>query len=413
VPLLAACGARAGEAARPLKLEKVWQERLTVPYETLPGRVRVVGDSVVLVDGTGTATGRVVCFNAADGAKTWVIDGRKPMSVPGVVGDGWVCVVGPAFLGLGGKPVQRPTVQVADGILPVSYAAAPQGATTSGVVGVDVRTGDPVWGSRSVPSASTDRTMVTAVADTVVLATVSAPFGPYFPDRAHPPTTIALDAKTGAELWRASDVVGLSGDGRSVVVAKRTSADWLPEVRDAQTGEVRWTGNVRLVGAIDHEGTAVDHTVLRPHDKGVIQVVQLSTGKQIEFKNQSVTPMPMASDPPLLVWDSGSDWWAKGPNGFVTQTLPKGSPAKGKYRHHGVEFQGAYGVGPYLWGHTRDLQNADPEDSEFQGVIAVDRTGAACTPAMRDATELAHVSQDWLVVARRQGYAEVHRISPA
>ncbi|MEU4196236.1 hypothetical protein AB0E69_30315 [Kribbella sp. NPDC026611] len=410
VPLVAACANAADKAAPKLKLEKVWQERLTVPADRLPGRARIVGDSVLLADGTGTETGRVVCFGAADGTKAWVIDGGRPMSVPGV-GDGWICVVGPAFLGYSSKPVQRPTVQVAEGILPVAYAAAPKGATTSGVAGVDVRTGDPVWGYRAMSTASTDRTMVTAVAESVVLATVSAPFGPFFPDRTHRPTTIALDAKTGAELWRATDVVGLSGDGNSVVVAKRTSAEWLPEVRDARTGEVRWTGTVRLVGAIDHEGTAADHTVLCPTDKGVVQVVRLSTGKQLKFESDEI-PAAVASDPPLLVWDSGMNWWAKGPNGFVTQTLPKGSPTKGRHRHHGITFYGAYGVGPYIWGRTQTYRGSDPEDTQFEGLIALDRTGAACTPAMRKAEQLAHVSRDWLVVGLN-GYAQVYRISPA
>jgi outer membrane protein assembly factor BamB len=408
-PMLAACSKVADEAAPKLKVEEVWRERLIVPYEALPGRARVVGDSVVVVDGTGTETGRVVCFNAADGAKSWVIDGTKPMVVPGV-GEGWVCVVGPAFLGLDSKPVQRPTVRVAGGILPVSFAGAPKGATTSGVVGVDVRTGEPVWGYQA-PATSTDRTMVTAVAGSVVLATQSVPFGPYFPDRAHPPTTIALDTESGQELWRAADVVGLSGDGDSVVVARRTTGDWLPEVRDARTGQVRWSGTVRLVGAIDHLGTAADHVVLRPHEKGVV-VVRLSTGKQLEFDGEDSSPMVMASDPPLLVWDGGDSWWAKGPNGFVTQTLPKGSPTKGKHRHHGVEFHGAYGVGPYLWGKTRTTLSSDPQDAAFEGVVAVDRTGAACSPVLRSAVELADVSRNWLVVSQK-GYVEVHRISAA
>ena len=410
-PVVAGCAKTADQAAPRLKIEKVWQVPLAVPYEALVGRARIVGDSVVVVDGTGTETGRVVCFGAADGSKKWAIDGRRAMSVPGV-GEGWLCVVGPAFLGYVSKPVQRPTVRVAGDVLPVSYAGAPKGATTSGVVGVDVRTGQPVWGFTAMPVVSTDRTMVTAVAESVVLATVSAPFGPFFPDRAHQPTTIAVDAKSGQELWRAKDLVGLSGDGNSVLVAKRTTTEWFPEVRDARTGEVRWTGDVRLVGAVDHEGTAADHVVLQPTDKGVVQVVRLSTGKQLKFDVTDEIPMVMASDPPLLVWDSGGSWVAKGPNGFVTQTLPDGSPTKGKHRHHGVSFTGTYGVGPYLWGRTKTTLGSHPEDSAFEGLVVVDRTGALCAPALRGGYELADVSRDWLVVSQK-GFAQLHRISPA
>jgi outer membrane protein assembly factor BamB len=145
-PLLVACAKTADEAAPKLRLEKVWQERLVTPWRALPGRARVVGDAVVLVDGTGTEKARVCCFNAADGVKKWVIDGTKSMAVPGL-GDVWVCV-GPGFLGDSPTLVQRPAVRVVGDVLPVSVAAAPKGATTSGVVGVDVRTGEPVWGFR-------------------------------------------------------------------------------------------------------------------------------------------------------------------------------------------------------------------------------------------------------------------------
>src|SRR5262249_11611251 len=61
VPVVAGCGATADRAAPRLKVEKVWQVPLTVPYDALVGRARIVGDSVVVVDGTGTETGRVMC----------------------------------------------------------------------------------------------------------------------------------------------------------------------------------------------------------------------------------------------------------------------------------------------------------------------------------------------------------------
>lgn len=377
-------------------------------WEALPGRVRVVGDAVVVVDGTGTETARVCCFNAADGAKKWVIDGRGPMSVPGM-GAVWVCVVGPGFLGNSPTLVQQPTVRTAGDVLPVSVASAPKGAATSGVVGLDVRTGDPVWGFRVVAAPSTDRTMVTAVAESVVLATVSAPFGPGWPDKAHAPTTIALDAKTGDELWRDADAVGVSGDGNSVVVAKRTAASWHLEVRDARTGTVRWTGTHQSRGPHEHRGTAADHTVLKHADRKDLDLIRLSDGKPLEFDTES-TPNVVASDPPLLVWDGGPQWWAKGPNGFVTQTLPKGSPTKGKHRPKGLEFTPEYGVGPYIWGEYSGTQESEAND-HLVGTTAVDRTGAPCSPNLR-AGYLADVSEKTLVIAW-QGNIEVHRIAPA
>lgn len=379
------------------------------PGAAMPGRVQVVGDAVVMVDGTGTANARVCCFNAADGALKWMIDGKKPIAVP-ELGAVWVCAVGPGFLGNVAEMVQRPAVRVAGDVLPVSVASAPSGTTTSGVVGVDVRTGDPVWGFRAVATPSAERTMVTAVAESVVLATVSTPFGPGWPTTAQSPTTIALDAKTGAELWRAADAVGVSGDGNSVVVARRTAPFWHMEVRDARTGKARWTGTHQSRGPHEHETTAGDHTVLKHADRTDVDVIRLSDGEPIAFDTDTV-PKVVASDPPLLVWDNGVAWWAKGPNGFVTQALPKGSPAKGKHRPKGLDFRAAYGVGPYIWGLLGDTQQTDKEDYYLVGTIAVDRTGAPCSPSLKGVA-LADVSDKWLVVGRA-GYVEVHRITPA
>ncbi|WP_410789284.1 hypothetical protein [Kribbella sp. C-35] len=256
---------------------------------------------------------------------------------------------------------------------------------------------------------SNERTMVTAVAESVVLATVSTPFGPGWPTRAQTPTTIALDAKTGDELWRDVDVVGVSGDGNSVVVAKRTAASWQMEVRDARTGKARWTGTHQSRGPHEHKGTAADHTVLQHADRTDIDVIRLSDGEPLVLDTDSV-PNVVASDPPLLVWDNGVAWWAKGPNGFVTQALPKGSPTKGKHRPKGLEFKAAYGVGPHIWGVYGDTQESEKND-HLVGTIAVDRTGAPCSPNL-PGVALADVSEKWLAVGRA-GYVEVHRITPA
>ncbi|TCC04253.1 PQQ-binding-like beta-propeller repeat protein [Kribbella soli] len=409
MPLLAACGETADKPAPKLKLEKVWQERVVTPGPAMPGRVQLVGDTVVMVDGTGTENARVCCFSAPDGALKWVIDGKKPFAVPELEAV-WVCAVGPGFLGNVAELVQRPAVRAAGDILPISVASAPRGTATSGVVGVDVRTGDPVWGFRAVATPSNERTMVTAVSESVVLATVSTPFGPGWPTSAQSPTTIALDAKTGDELWRAVDVVGVSGDGNSVVVAKRTPSGWNMEVRDARIGTARWTGTHQSRGPHEHEGTAGDHTVLQHADRTDVDVIRLSDGEPLAFDTDTV-PTVVASDPPLLVWDNGVAWWAKGPNGFVTQALPKGSPTKGKHRPKGLEFRAAYGVGPYIWGILGDTQQTDKNDYYLVGTIAVDRTGAPCSPSL-PGIALADVSDKWLV-AGRGGYVEVHRITPA
>ncbi|WP_329005421.1 PQQ-like beta-propeller repeat protein [Kribbella sp. NBC_00709] len=407
-PLLVACSKTADKAAPKLKLEKVWQEPVVTPWVAVPGRVRLVGDAVVVADGTGTANARVACFNAADGAKKWVMDGTKPVSAP-ELGDVWVSVVGPGFLGYSSTLIQGPTVRAAGDILPVPVASAPKGAAASGVVGIDVRTGNPVWGFRAGATPSTDRTMVTAVAESVVLATVSAPFGPGWPDKTRPPTTIALDAKTGDELWRDADAIGVSGDGNSVVVVKRTAASWHMEVRDARTGKARWTGTHQSRGPYEHRGTAADHTVLKHADRKDLDLIRLSDGKPLDYGTDA-TPNVVASDPPLLVWDSGVAWWAKGPNGFVTQTLPKGSPTKGKHRPKGLEFTAAYGVGPYIWGDYGTTQESEDNDY-LAGTVAVDRTGAPCSPNLQGVM-LADVSENWLVVARKD-HIELHRVTTA
>ncbi|MEV5964526.1 PQQ-binding-like beta-propeller repeat protein [Kribbella sp. NPDC051952] len=407
-PLLVGCTKTADKVAPKLRLEKVWQERVVTPWAAMPGRVRLVGDALVVVDGTGTEGARVCSFTAADGAKKWVIDGKGPISVPGV-GSAWLCVVGPGYLGNTTTLVQRPAVRTAGDILPVSFASAPKGTTTSGVVGVDVRTGEPVWGFRAVATPSTKRTMVTAVAESVVLATVSASFGPGWPGPTQSPTTIALDAKTGEELWREAEVIGVSGDGNSVVVVRRTAGSWHMEVRDARTGKARWTGTHQSRGPYEHQDTAADHTVLQHADRTDVDVVRLSDGKPLEFDTDT-TPDVVASNPPLLVWDNGVAWWAKGPNGFVTRTLPKGPPTKGKHRPKGLEFRAAYGVGPYIWGDYRTTQESNKNDN-LAGTIAVDRTGAPCSPNIKYGY-LADVSETSLVIGWNDSI-EVHRITTA
>ncbi|WP_405059230.1 PQQ-like beta-propeller repeat protein [Kribbella sp. NBC_01505] len=392
-----------------LKLAKAWQEPLVTPGEALPGRARIFGDSVVVADGTGTGKVRLVCFGAADGVRRWTLDGSKAVELPGV-GSGWLSIVGPAQY-FSPITIQNPGVRVAGNVIPIPYATAPKGVTTSGVIGVDATTGEPAWTFAATPSPTADRTMVTAVANSVVLATVSAPYGPHFP--ATSPTTIAVDAKTGTELWRETGLTGLSGDGDSVVVAHRTanSATWLPEVRDARSGKVRWAGTKAMGGPYEHSGTAADFVLLNPGSRQM-ELVRLSTGEQLDVPETTVRPHLLGTEPPLLVWDSGMSWWAKGPNGFVTQTLPKGRAAKGKSRPGTLTFRPALGIGPYLWGELQTKQGTKKEDVQFSGTVAVDRTGALCSFPMQDGAAIADVSHDWLVLGLKDHLA-VHRISPA
>lgn len=403
-PLLVACSKSARDGAPEVRLEAAWRVPVRTRIEGLPGRVRVVGDSVVLVDGTGVEKVRVACFNAADGKQVWQIDDAEQLSVPGV-GAVRLCVVG---RGVYESPdvIQEPTVGCAGDVLPISFVADRNAKTSSGIVGVDVHDGRAVWGFRAVSNVSTDRTMVTAVAGSVVLATVSAPYGPDWPERR--PTTIALDARSGRELWRGDGVIGLAGDGESVVVAKATDGGWRPEVRDARSGTPRWTGKHSIDGPYQHVATVADHTVLSTKDRRVTDIVRLSTGTQLDFEADA-PPGLVASNPPMLVWDSGVAWWAKGPNGFVTQTLPKGPPTKGKKRPKGLEFHALYGAGPYIWGEYKTTQESGDHD-DLAGTIAVDRTGRPRS-ATQPGAVLADVSERWLVVGKK-GYVEVQRITP-
>jgi hypothetical protein len=90
--------------------------------------------------------------------------------------------------------------------------------------------------------------------------------------------------------------------------------------------------------------------------------------------------------------------------------LPEGSPTKGKHRPKGLEFTAKYGVGPYIWGEYSGTQESEAND-HLVGTIAVDRTGAPCSPNLQ-AGYLADVSDKTLVIAW-QGNIEVHRIAPA
>jgi hypothetical protein len=102
-------------------------------------------------------------------------------------------------------------------------------------------------------------------------------------------------------------------------------------------------------------------------------------------------------------------WWAKGPNGFVTQTLPKGSPTKGKSRPKGLEFEAMYGAGPHIWGRYKTTQESREHD-DLAGIVAVDRTGQPRSGS-QPGVVLADVSEKWLVVGKN-GYVEVQRITP-
>ncbi len=95
-----------------------------------------------------------------------------------------------------GGPITAPTVGRAlisgsgpvDDILPVSYVSGGGAKATSGVIGISLATGQPVWGCAATTAPSVNRSVITVVSDSVVIITLAAGVGPDWP---------TVDARTG------------------------------------------------------------------------------------------------------------------------------------------------------------------------------------------------------------------------
>lgn len=397
-----------------MKLAKVRQTTIDAGWDLVGGRLRVFGDTLILVEGIGTEGVRITATDLPSGKTRWEIKGDALLTVP-AVGRVMPYVGGLGEYGGFDKVVQKPVIGSAQGIVPVTYVTGGGRRTTGGVMGVDVRTGEPVWGFPAVGEPSADRALVTAVSDAVVLVTVAQRLGPKWPDLNHTVTSFAVDVRTGAKLWAQRDVIGLAADGDGIVAAKRL-ADWSACVLDARSGKARWTADRPLSYPSGHVATAADHTVFDPDKTGESEpgkrfdVVRISTGERLEYAWDSV-PTPVASDPPLLVWDTGPDWWSKGPNGFVTQPLPTGKPVRGSKRPDGLEFTDGFGVGTaHVWGSFKPTNGGGGRNAHLSGVLAVDRTGTPRSPSIGGALEC--VTDRWLVVTtgRISGDHEVQSI---
>ncbi|WP_152361074.1 PQQ-binding-like beta-propeller repeat protein [Microlunatus speluncae] len=419
VPILGACSAGPGPAARQLKLDKVWEKVIKTEagrgVAALEDRVALLGDTVVLAEGAEAEPERFTALDAATGARRWSLSVGSPITAP-TVGRVLVGGCGKESLSSFGRMVSNPVLEAADDILPLSYVSESGPNATSGVVGVSLATGAPVWGFAATTERSKSRAVITAVSSEVVIMVVAPGFGPHWPTPEQEVSTIALDARTGEKLWSEPDLVGLAADGESVVAAKgdRRSdarAVWTPRVLDARTGEPRWTGEHELDEPTMIFATAADYTVIWPSrpTMGEYEIVQLSTGRRIDYP-ELPPPTPMATDSPLLVWDTGVDWWSRGPNGFLTQRLPEGKPEQGRRRPGGLEFEPAIGVGPHLWGSYSSNQSTSDSEVPLIGVVAVDRTGGPRSPSVKGI--LVGVNDRWLVVAGSAGF-ETHRITPA
>lgn len=411
VPWLASCSAGPGPAAPRLGLDKLWESPFAFDagsgIDYLVDRLSLLGDTVMLAEGAGNTPTMITALDAETGALRWSRPVGRPITAP-TVGRVMISGAGPAAYGAWEETFQNPVLGAIDGILPVAYADGGTEAT-SGVIGLDLRTGEPVWGFAAVTEPSNARTMITAVAASVVIMTVAPAIGPGWPPADQPVITIAVDGRTGRRLWTAPDLLGLGADGDVVIAAKREQrsagqAAWIPYVLDARTGAARWTGPQELGHPSDFKAAAAGYAVFAPN-----QVIQLATGTPIDYAEPH-RPMPVACDPPLLVWDTGVDWWSAGPNGFLTRRLPEGKPEAGRKRPGGLEFVAEAGVGPHIWGHYSDTQSTSDSEAGLVGVVAVDRTGGPRSPSVKGM--LAGVDDHRLVVVST-GMITVHRITPA
>lgn len=413
VPVLAGCSIGDGPETPGLTLERVWTKPITVDpargIDELADRVRILGDTLIVVEGQWTRGARVTAYEIADGTVRWQLGGQDQPDLPGV---------GKVLLDIAGRrrpahfdsSAVVPTVRSVRGTLPLGYVVGDDRRTVGGVVGVDVAAGTPSWVAPAGDRPTTNRAAVTATSDDVVIMTSAPPFGPYWPQGGQRIVSVAVDGGDGSVLWRRDDVIGLGGDHDAVVVAHRQSggSTWLPQVLDARTGSPRWQGERALQGPYEHHATIGGYTAFQYGDRvDQSDVVSLTDGTRVAY-DQPHPPQLMAGESPVLVWDTGEDWWSRGPNGFFTQRLPDGRPRRGRRRPDRLRFMAAVGIGRYLWGELRTTRVADAQDARRAGVVALDLNGEPRSPNL-PRTIFLDVTQRWLAVADGRGI-HVHRI---
>ncbi|MFC7625636.1 hypothetical protein [Microlunatus sp. GCM10028923] len=410
LPLLASCSGT-GSRAPELALDRVWDR--PVPWDAgrgidyLVDRLSLVGNTVLYAEGAEREPERITALDAATGAERWSIKVGQSITAP-TVGRVRLSGCGRVAAGSFGASFQNPLLRAVGDILPLPYVSDDGAKPASGVIGVRLTTGEPVWGvATSEPSA--DRPVITAVSDACVIITVTPEVGIDWPAADAPVTTIAVDGRTGRTLWSAPDVLGLGADGEFVVVGQRelragSRAVWTLRTLAAGTGEQRWADDQELRYLGDHRATAAGYTVLNGY-----RVFRLATGERIDYEAEA-QPLPIMTDPPLLAWDAGDDWWSPWSSGFFTQVLPDGKPQHGRGRPGGLEFDVRSGVGPYVWGELTGTQGTWESDADLIGVAALDRSGTPRSPSLHGI--LAAVNDRWLITVDSKGFA-TYRIAPA
>ena len=416
VPLLAACSPGLGSKAPELALDKVWDK--AVPFDAglgidyLVARLSLLGNHLLHAEGNGTQPDKITALDTATGTQRWSIGVGESITAPTV---GRVLIAG---CGMGARSsfngiLQNPVLKSAGDILPVSYVSGSEASATTGVIGLSLQTGRPIWGIAATSEPSPIRAVITAVSDAVMIITVAPTVGPDWPAADSALTMIAVDPATGEKLWEGRDLYGFAVGGEFVIAAKRASGGtgWTAQVLDARTGESRWADAPLLDHPSDHVATAAGYTVFRPSrsTKGKYQVLQLSSGRLIDYP-EDYAPRPLTTEPPLLAWDTGDEFWSPWSSGFYTQQLPAGNPEHGRGRPGGLDFTPAIGVGPHIWGSLTGTQGTWEHDAHFIGIAAVDRTGTPRSPSVKGL--LAGASDRWLVVVDSLGFA-VHRIASA
>lgn len=410
LPLLAACSP--GPRAAQLALDRVWDRPIRwdaargVDY--LVDRLSLVGDTLLYAEGAARVTERITALDAATGEKRWSIAIGQAITVP-TAGQVRLSGAGRVAFGPFESRFENPLLETAGDILPLSYVDEGGAKAPGGVIGVRLTTGEPVWHAPVAADPSTGRAVITAIGDRVVISSVTAEVGPQWPAADAPLTTVAVDGRTGQVLWSAPDVVGLDADGEYVVVGLREHrssgrAVWKLRALQAGTGEPVWTGDQELTYLGNYRGTAAGCTVVDSY-----QVYRLATGERIDHE-WPAQPVPIMTDPPLLAWDSGDDWWRPTTSGFFTLVLPDGKPQHGRGRPGQLEFEVRSGVGPYIWGQLQTTQGTWENDAELAGVVAVDRSGTLRSPSLDGV--FAAVNDRWLITVDSKGIA-TYRISPA
>lgn len=289
------------------------------------------------------------------------------------------------------------------GIVALTYAQEPADGATAGwaVVGLNLTDGTTRWAYTAIPRLPLDdpqarpdaKAEVVAVTGSAVVINLEAT------DGSMPHTTLALDPRTGTELWSVEDLRSVAAVDDSIIAG---TVGTVRTVLDARTGKARWSSEMpAYVSAV-----CDTHAVFLIAGEGY-RAVQLNPLTVTEFE----AGLPLVCADGLAAWLTDRDLRSRMIN---TEQTERGATDldPGSEVHIEVKLEAA--AGGYLWG-TEWYELSPSEHPDEWVTFALDRTGAK--RANLPGRKLLAVSDRYLVAATAahgdDGHPfEVYRITP-